>query len=62
MLKKTVRYLLILIGALGLILIGFGVFQNSFNEVDMFGVISLLILFLSALIEGIVSKEHINDD
>jgi len=62
MLKKTVRYLLILIGALGLILIGFGVFQNSFNEVDMFGVISLLVLFLSALIEGIVSKEHINDD
>lgn len=62
MLKKTVRYLLILIGALGLILIGFGVFQNSFNDVDMFGVISLLILFLSVLIEGIVLKEHIDDD
>lgn len=62
MLKKTVRYVFILIGALGLILIGFGVFQNSFNDVDMFGVISLLILFLSALIEGIVFKEHIDDD
>ena len=62
MLKKTVRYVFILIGALGLILIGFGVFQNSFNDVDMFGVISLLILFLSVLIEGIVLKEHIDDD
>ena len=58
--KKRVKYLLLLIGSIGLVLIGLGFFlsenQSSFTEDNLFGVLMLAILSLSALIEGLYTK------